>query len=86
VQVRPSNGKVKPLVGGLAGATNVAVVGGRIYVSEIGGFRITKITQDLETKLHAEVHSPAGLEFANKQLYAGVGVFSEGGSLVTVTP
>ena len=91
VQINPANGKVKHLAGGFAGATNVAVKGATIFVSQLFGGEITKITQDVETKKFVSAPFPAGIEWSKGQLYALTDVFppEEGapdGKLVVITP
>ena len=98
VQINATSGKVKHLAGGFAGATNVAVKGATIFVSELFGGgeggppgQITKITQDVETKKFVAAPFPAGIEWSKGQLYALIDVFPPdngppNGKLVVITP
>jgi len=84
-RVSPGDYEWSRLGGGFAGATNVATApGGRIYVSEIFGNRISLLKNHQVTTV-AEVPNPAGLEFKNGKLYAATDVFGNG-SIVKITP
>ena len=79
------DGEFANLAQGFLGATNVALApGGRIYVAELFGNRISLLQNRVVTPV-ANVPSPAGLEYSNGTLYASVDVFGTG-SVVTIQP
>jgi len=79
------DGEFANLAQGFLGATNVALApGGRIYVAELFGNRISLLRNGVITPV-ADVPSPAGLEYADGMLYASIDVFGNG-SIVTITP
>ncbi|HSS68671.1 MAG TPA: ScyD/ScyE family protein [Nocardioidaceae bacterium] len=85
LRIDPIDGEFSTLATGLAGATNVAVApGGRVYVAELFGQRIS-VVQQHQVSTVAEVTDPAALEFRNGLLYASVDVFANG-SVVTIAP
>jgi hypothetical protein len=84
-RVSPGDYEWSRLGGGFAGAANVATApGGRIYVSELFGNRVSLLRDHKVTPV-ADVPSPSGLEFKNGRLYASTDVFGAG-NIVTITP
>lgn len=88
VQVKPATGKVKTIASGFVAASNVALSGGKIYVSELFGGQISKINQDAEVTKFVNASMPAALEWSEGQLFASIDALDEeqGGSLVAITP
>ena len=88
VRVDPVTGKESTIATGLFAATNVAIGSkGRIFVTELFGDRISRI-KDGVVKKHVDATLPAGLEWANGQLYASIEIFGPpppNGKIVTVT-
>ena len=67
------------LADGFVGATNVATArGGRIYVAELFGNRVSLIRKGVVTTVSDEVLNPAAVEFANGTLYASINAFTDG--------
>ncbi len=74
-KVNPWNGDATQLVGGLAGATNLALGRhGTIYVSELFAGRVSRIDHGTVTPL-IDLPSPAALEYHHGKLYVGYDVF-----------
>jgi hypothetical protein len=85
LRIDPIDGEFSRLATGLAGATNVAPApGGRIYVAELFGQRISVVQDGVVTPV-TDATDPASVEFRDGALYAGVDVFGNG-SIVTITP
>jgi hypothetical protein len=85
LRIDPVDGEFSTLARGLAGATNIAPApGGKIYVSELFGQRISVVQDHVATPV-ADVTDPAAVEFRDGTLYATVDVFGNG-SVVTITP
>ncbi len=77
------DGEFANLATGFLGATNVAIgKGGRIYVAELFGNRISVLRNGVISTV-ADVPSPAGVEYANGRLYVSTDVFGNG-SIVTI--
>jgi hypothetical protein len=75
--VDPAAGTSTLVAGGFAGAVNVAVGGGKVYVSELFANRISVLTAS-GAKTLAELPSPAGIEWARGQLYVSYNAFGNG--------
>ena len=88
VRVDPATGRSEQLADGFAAASNVAVAGRRVFVSELFGGQITKIKPDGRTRPFFEAQMPAAIEWVNGAMYAAIDVFNEedGGSIVIITP
>jgi hypothetical protein len=88
VRIDPATGARTPVASGFAGATNVAVNGDTIYVSELFGGKVTAIAADGATSTFYEAKQPAAIEWANGKLYVAIKAMNQktGGSIVTVTP
>jgi hypothetical protein len=72
------DGDFTNLASGFLGATNVALApGGRIYVAELFGNKISLLRNHHVTTVR-EVASPASIEYSNGKLYASVNVFANG--------
>jgi hypothetical protein len=85
LRIDPVDGEFSTLAKGLAGATNVAPApGGKIYVSELFGQRISVVQDHVVTPV-ADVTDPAAVEFRDGTLYVSVDVFANG-SIVTINP
>jgi len=84
VRVDPATGDSDEVASGFASATNVALDGEVIYVSELFGGKITAIDGDA-VYTYRDVPTPAALESVNGILLATVNVFGEkGGRLVAI--
>jgi hypothetical protein len=77
-QVNPWTGETTQVATGFLGATNLALGRhGQIFVSELFGNKISRVVNGApETVL--ELPSPAGLEYANGELYVSYDVFANG--------
>jgi hypothetical protein len=77
------DGEFANLAHGFLGATNVAIgKGGRIYVTELFGNRLSMLRNGVISKV-ADLPSPAGVEYAHGKLYVSTDVFGNG-SIVTI--
>ena len=89
VRVDPTTGDTDLVAKGFAGATNVAIGGEDVFVSELFGGVITADRRHGD-RHHASTRrkQPAALEWANDQLYVAIEVFNQekGGQIVIVTP
>jgi len=75
MRVSPGDFEWTILARGLAGAANVAPApGGRIYIAELFGNRIS-VLHEGEVSTVVEVPSPAAVEFEDGKLYASTDVF-----------
>jgi hypothetical protein len=77
-RVNPHTGRAKEVASGLLGATNLAISGGKIYVTELFAGRVSLITHK---KVSAWLELPGALSIeAGKRgmLYAGTGVTGPG--------
>jgi hypothetical protein len=88
VRVDPLTGQDTELAGGFLGATNVAVAGDDVFVSELFGGKVSKIALDGTVSTFYEAKEPAAIEWFDGQLYVAIKVFNQkqGGSIVIVTP
>jgi hypothetical protein len=85
LRIDPGDGEFSTLAEGLAGATNVAPApGGKIYVTELFGGRISVVQNHVVTPV-ADIADPAAVEFSDGLLYAGVNVFADG-TVVSIAP
>jgi len=75
--IDPATGTATQIASGLAGAVNVAVGGGKVYVSELFANRVSVLTATGPVTV-AELASPAGLEWARGQLYVSYNAFANG--------
>jgi hypothetical protein len=83
MRISPGDFEWTIMAKGLAGAANVAPApGGRVYVSELFGNRISVLRNHVLTAV-TDVASPAALEFENGTLHASIDVFANG-SIVTI--
>jgi hypothetical protein len=81
--VHPHHGRTRLLARGILGATNVAVGrGGRVYVTELFGNRVSVI-RDGHARTVARLHEPAAIEYGRSRLYVSIDVFGNG-SVVTL--
>jgi len=72
-------GSTTPVVGGLAGATDLAVSpAGDLYVTELFAGKVTKVSKKGTTSTVAELPDPAAVEWANGKLYVAYDVFANG--------
>ncbi len=72
------DGEFSNLATGFLGATNVAIgKGGRIYVAELFGNRISVLRNGVISKV-ADLPSPAGVEYSHGKLYVSTDVFGNG--------
>ncbi len=79
------DGEYANLARGFLGATNVAVgPGGRIYVAELFGNRISLLRNGVITTVR-ELPSPASVEYSHGKLYVSTDVFGNG-SIVSFSP
>ena len=77
-KVNPWNGRSRQIAGGLAGATDLAVSPhGKVYVTELFGQRVSKIT-DHGTRKVADLPDPAAIEWHHGRLYVSYDVFGNG--------
>jgi hypothetical protein len=76
-RVNPATGATDRLATGFLGAVNVAVGGGKVYVSELFANRVSVVTPQGPVAV-ADLPSPAGLEWARGQLYVSYNVFGNG--------
>lgn len=84
MRVSPGDFEWTILSDGFLGATNVAVApGGRVYVSELFGNKVSLYRNHTVTTV-AEVDEPGALEFRDGKLYVATGVLSGPGSIVTI--
>jgi hypothetical protein len=78
VEVTPSNGRMRTVASGLAGATDVAVSpNGDVYVAELFGDRVSKLTPNGPVPV-AELVGPAAVEWAKGGLYIAYEAFGSG--------
>ena len=83
----PATGEHTMLADGLAAATNVALDGDTVYVTELFANLITRVAPDGTKTTFAQKSMPSAVEWANGKLYATVGIFSDkGGKLIAMTP
>lgn len=86
-RIDPATGEHAMIADKLAAATNVALDGDTIYVSELFANLITKIAADGTRSVFASKSMPAAVEWADGKLYATTGIFSDkGGKLIAMTP
>jgi hypothetical protein len=79
VRINPENGKVKRLAGGFNGATNLALAGGRIFVAELFGGKITSVNRATKRKSTYLAQGPtAAIDFRRGALYASLVTFPSG--------
>ena len=84
-KVDPKSGEVTQLVGGLAGATNLAIgKHGTIYVTELFGGRVSQIRRGHVTPV-LDLPNPAAIEYADGKLYVGYNVFGEDGKIGVIS-
>jgi hypothetical protein len=84
VRVDPATGRSTEIAKGFASATNVALDGDVIYVSELFGDKITAIDGDNVTT-YRNVPTPTALESVDGTLLATVNVFGKkGGRLIAI--
>lgn len=77
-KIHPHSGAATQLVGGLAGASNVAIgKRGAIYVTELFGGRVSRVKHGTATPV-IEIPAPAAIEYANGRLYVSYNVFANG--------
>ena len=87
VRIDPLTGDITDLASGFAGATNVAVDGDSVFVSELFGSKISEIALDGTVSTFAEKKMPAAIEWADGKMYAAINPFGKnGGKLVALTP
>jgi DNA-binding beta-propeller fold protein YncE len=85
VEITPWNGRIRTLAGGLAGATDVAVSpSGDVYVAELFGDRVSKLTRNGPVTV-AELVGPAAVEWAKGRLYVAYEAFGSG-KIATLKP
>ena len=86
-RVDPKTGVSTKLVGGLAGAVDLAVApDGTVYVAELFADRISTIVGGVAVPF-ADVPAPGAIDWFNGKLYATVQVFAPGqGAIVTIKP
>ncbi len=78
IRVAPWDNEWSPLATGFLGATNVAIgPGGRIYVAELFGNRVSMLHHGAITTV-AQVPNPAAVEYAHGHLYASIDAFGDG--------
>ena len=79
------DGEFANLAGGFLGAANVAVApGGRIYVAELFGNKISLLRNHHVTTVR-HVQQPAALEYSHGRLYAGINALGNG-SVISFRP
>ena len=88
VRIDPLTGDQTVVAEGFAGATNVAVDGQDVFVTELFGGKVNHIPADGDPSVFYEAKQPAAIEWADGKLYVAIKVFNQkqGGSIVTVTP
>lgn len=69
-KINPKNGKVTRVATGFAGATNLAVHKGKIYVAELFGSRISVVSKG-KPKTYLDLTGVASVESGRGHLYAG---------------
>ncbi len=69
-KINPKNGKVTRVATGFAGATNLAVHKGKIYVAELFGNRIS-VVKNGKPKAYLDLAGVASVESGRGHLYAG---------------
>jgi hypothetical protein len=73
-RVNPRNGHVKKVASGFVGATNLAILDGRIYVSELFAGRISRVSHGTATS-YIDLPGALALEAGPKgSLYAATGI------------
>lgn len=78
VKVDLRTGRSRPVAGGFLGATGLAISPrGEIFVAEIFGGRVSKVTRS-GPRTVAELEQPAALEWADGRLYVSYEVFGSG--------
>ena len=75
VRVDPKSGNQKVIAGGFAGATNVALGGGKIYVTELFGGKISQINSKGRVSRFMKLASPSAVEFFRGKVYATYNTF-----------
>lgn len=84
MRISPGEGEWSILARGLSAATNVATApGGRVYIAELAGGRISVLRNGTVSPL-VDLASPAAVEYEDGRLYATTDVFGNG-SLVRIT-
>ncbi|GAA1477398.1 ScyD/ScyE family protein [Nocardioides aestuarii] len=84
MRISPGDFEWSILARGLSAATNVATApGGKVYVSELAGNRISVLRNGTVTPV-VDLASPAAVEFKDGKLWATTDVFGNG-SLVRIT-
>lgn len=84
MRISPGDYEWSILARGLSAATNVAPApGGRVYIAELAGNRISVLRNGTVTPV-VELPSPAAVEFRNGRLWATTDAFGNG-SLVEIT-
>jgi hypothetical protein len=84
-KVNPNSGKVRQLATGFLGGANLAVSpSGTIYVAELFGGQISRVSQGGAVPVKS-IAEPAALEWWHGRLYVGADVFADG-KIVTFTP
>lgn len=87
VRIDPASGAFTTLASGFAGATNVAVQGDSVFVSELFGGKISEIALDGAVSTFAEKNMPAAIEWADGRMFAAIAPFApKGGKVVALTP
>lgn len=84
MRISPGDYEWSMLAKGLSAATNIATApGGRVYIAELAGGRISVLRNGAVTPV-VDLSSPAAVEFKDGRLYATTDVFGNG-SLVRIT-
>jgi hypothetical protein len=83
VRIDPATGMQRDLGTGFLGATNVAVGGNAVYVTNLFGDAISKLRVG-GTDDYASLPSPAALEWYKGKLYVGYDVFGPSGKIATI--
>ena len=84
-KINPDSGRTRQIATGFLGATNLAISpSGRIYVSELFGDQVSRVSHGGPVPV-ASIVGPAALEWFNGRLYVGADVFGDG-KIVTFKP
>ena len=79
VKLNLRTGATTPVVGQLAGATDLALApNGDLYVTELFGGKVTKVSKKGVRSTVAELPAPAAVEWANGRLYVAYDAFGSG--------